>query len=78
MCTTRSNDGIFTVHRFSVATSARLHQSGCGLDSSYIFDNPPGFLSARGQVVFVIFFFSFFFCLNVNSGVSSPEGAQLP
>jgi hypothetical protein len=27
--TTRLNDGIFTVHRFSVATSARLHKSGC-------------------------------------------------
>jgi hypothetical protein len=29
MCTTRLNDGTFTVHRFSVATSARLHQSEC-------------------------------------------------
>jgi hypothetical protein len=27
MCTTRLNDGIFTVHRFSVVTPARLHKS---------------------------------------------------
>jgi hypothetical protein len=29
MCTTRLNDGIFTVHRFSVATSARLRKLEC-------------------------------------------------
>jgi hypothetical protein len=52
MCTTRLNNGIFRVHRFSVVTPARLHKS----DSVFrfyvyggIFVNPPGYLlSARG------------------------------
>jgi hypothetical protein len=46
MCTTRLNDGIFTVHRFSVATSARLRKSECVFRFYVyggIFDNPPGF-----------------------------------
>jgi hypothetical protein len=49
--TARLNDGIFTVHRFSVATFARLHQSECVFRFYVyggIFDNPPGLLSARG------------------------------
>jgi hypothetical protein len=60
--TTRLNDGIFTVHRFSVATSARLHQSEC-LFRFYvyggIFDNPPGLLSARGTDCFWVLGFVF-------------------
>jgi hypothetical protein len=63
--TTRLNDGIFTVHQFSVATSARLHQSECVFRfyiSGGIFDNPPGFfLSARGTVYFCFFVFCFLF-----------------
>jgi hypothetical protein len=63
--TTRLNDGIFTVHRFSVATSARQHQSECvfrSYISGGIFDNPPGFfLSARGTVCFCFLFFVFLF-----------------
>jgi hypothetical protein len=52
MCPTRLNDGIFTVHRFSVATSAQLlvHQSECVFRFvvyGRIFYNPPGFLSVR-------------------------------
>jgi hypothetical protein len=60
--TTRLNDGIFTVHRFSVATSARLHQSEC-VFRIYVygemFDNPPR-LSARGTDCFCFFVFFFF------------------
>jgi hypothetical protein len=58
MCTTRLNDGIFTVDRFSVATSARLYQSECVsrfFVYGGIFDNPPGFLSARGTGCFCFF-----------------------
>jgi hypothetical protein len=61
--TTRLNDGIFTVHRFSVATSARLHQSECVFRFYVyggIFDNPPGLLSARGTDCFCFFVFFFF------------------
>jgi hypothetical protein len=64
MCTTRLNDGIFTVNRFSVATSARLRQSECVFRFfvyGRIFDNPSGFLSARGTGCFFFFFFFFFF-----------------
>jgi hypothetical protein len=53
--TTRLNDGIFTVHRVSVATFARLHQSECVFRFYVyggIFDNPPGLLSARGTDCF--------------------------
>jgi hypothetical protein len=73
--TTRLNDGIFTVHRFSVATSARLHKSECVFRFYVyggIFDNPPGLLSARGTDCFCFFFFSLF-CLNVNSGALIPR-----
>jgi hypothetical protein len=52
--TARLNDGIFTVHRFSVATSTRLRKSECVFRFYVyggIFDNPPGYLlSARGTV----------------------------
>jgi hypothetical protein len=46
MCTTRLNDGIFTVRRFSIATSAHLHKSECVFRFYVyggIFDNPPGY-----------------------------------
>jgi hypothetical protein len=72
---TRLNDGIFTVHRFSVATSTRLHQSECVFRFYVyggIFDNPPGLLSARRTDCFCFFVF-FFFCLNVNSGALIPR-----
>jgi hypothetical protein len=54
MYTTRLNDGIFRVHRFSVVTPAQLHRSGF-IFRFYVyggtFDNPPGYLlSARGTV----------------------------
>jgi hypothetical protein len=74
--TTRLNDGIFTVHRFSVATSARLHKSECVFRFYVyggIFENPPGLLSARGTDCFCFVVFSFFFCLNVNSGALIPR-----
>jgi hypothetical protein len=52
--TTRLNDGIFKVHRFSGVTPARLHRSDF-IFRFYVyggtFDNPPGYLlSARGTV----------------------------
>jgi hypothetical protein len=52
--TTRLNDGIFRVHRFSVVTPARLHRSDF-IFRFYVyggtFDNPLGYLlSARGIV----------------------------
>jgi hypothetical protein len=52
--TTRLNDGIFRVHRFSVVTPARLHRSDF-IFRFYVyggtFDNPPGYLlSACGTV----------------------------
>jgi hypothetical protein len=52
--TTRLNDSIFKVHRFSVVTPARLHKSDF-IFRFYVyggaFDNPPGYLlSARGTV----------------------------
>jgi hypothetical protein len=74
--TTRLNDGIFTVHRFSVATSARLHKSECVFRFYVyggIFDNPPGLLSARGTDCFCFVFFLSFVCLNVNSGALIPR-----
>jgi hypothetical protein len=50
--TTRLNDGIFRVHRFSAVTPARLRRSDF-IFRFYVyggtFDNPPGYLlSARG------------------------------
>jgi hypothetical protein len=75
--TTRLNDGIFTVHRFSIVTSARLHQSECVFRLYVyrgIFDNPPGLLSARGTDCFCYFvFFLAFIRLNVNSGALIPR-----
>jgi hypothetical protein len=52
MCTTRLNDGIFRVHRFSVVTPARLHKSDF-VFRFYVyggtFDSSLGYLlSARG------------------------------
>jgi hypothetical protein len=87
MCTTRLNEGRFTVHRFSVATSARLHQPECVFRFfvySGIFHNPPGFfLSARGTGFFFCFFFFSFF-LNLNSeaviprrSTTHPEGRRI-
>jgi hypothetical protein len=64
MCTIRLNDSIFTVHRFSAVTSARLHQSECVFRFFVydgIFDNPPGFLSARGAGCLCFLFFFVFF-----------------
>jgi hypothetical protein len=59
MCTTRLNDGIFTVHRFSVATCARLRKLEC-VFRFYVyggtFDNPPGFFYLHVEQ----FFFSCF------------------
>jgi hypothetical protein len=76
--TTRLNDGIFTVHRFSVATSVRLHQSECVFRfqvSGEIFDNPPEFfyLHVEQFVCFFFFLFFFFFCLDVNSAALIPQ-----
>jgi hypothetical protein len=81
--TTRLNDGIFTVRRFSVATSARLHKSECVFRFyvyGRIFDNPPGLLSARGTDCFCFVVFSFFLlfeCKQWGPHPSPPEGAQL-
>jgi hypothetical protein len=77
--TTRLNDGIFTVHRFSVATSARLHQSECVFSILRIRRNisrPTGIFICTWNSLFLFFVF-FLFCLHVNNGASSPEGAQL-
>jgi hypothetical protein len=73
MCTTRLNDGIFTVHRFSVATSTRLRKSECVFRFyvyGRIFDNPPGFFfkSAGGTVCFCFCIFVFCFCGLGRSG----------
>jgi hypothetical protein len=71
---TRLNDDIFTVHRFSVATSTRLHQSECVFRFFVyggIFDTLLGFLSAHGTGCFC-FLFSFF-CLHINSGALIPR-----
>jgi hypothetical protein len=62
---TQLNDGIFTVHRFSVATSARLRKSGCVFRLYVyggIFDNPPRFFFFYLLVEqFVFGFVSLFF-----------------
>jgi hypothetical protein len=59
------NDGIFRVHRFSIATSARLRKSECVFRFYVyggIFDNPPGhfFLSAYGTVFGALCAYGFF------------------
>jgi hypothetical protein len=64
MCTTRLNDGIFRVHRFSAVTPARLHKSDF-VFRFYVyagtFDNPPRyFLSARGTVFGALCAYGFF------------------
>jgi hypothetical protein len=60
---TRLNDGIFRVHRFSVVTPARLHKSGF-VFRFYVyggtFENPPGYLSARGTVFGALCAYGFF------------------
>jgi hypothetical protein len=74
--TTRLNDGIFTVHRFSAATSARLHKSECVFRFYVyggIFDNPPGLLSARGTDCFCFVVLSFFLLFECNSGALIPR-----
>jgi hypothetical protein len=61
--TTRLNDSIFTVHRFSVATSALLHKSGCDFwfdIYGVIFDNTSGLLSAHRTDCFCFVVLSFF------------------
>jgi hypothetical protein len=82
MCTTRLNDGIFTADRFSVAASARLHQSECVLRLFVYLTIRRDFYLHVEQLFFVFVFcflffcffcFVFFFCLNVNSArPSSP------
>jgi hypothetical protein len=64
MCTTRLNDGIFRVCRFSVVTPARLHKSDF-VFRFYVyggtFDNPPGYLLyARGTVFGALYADGFF------------------
>jgi hypothetical protein len=60
--TTRLNDGIFTVHQFSVATSARLHQSECVfrfyVSAEYLTTHRDYYLHVE-RVVFVFCFFLF-------------------
>jgi hypothetical protein len=72
MCTTRLNDGIFTVHRFSVATSTRLRKSECVFRFFVyggIFDNPPGFFTCTWNRLFLFFVF----CFHVNTGALIPR-----
>jgi hypothetical protein len=64
MCTTRLNDCIFKVHRFSVVTPARLHKSDF-VFRFYVyggtFDNQSGYLlSARGTVFGALCAYVFF------------------
>jgi hypothetical protein len=58
--TTRLTDGVFTVHRFSVVTSARLHKSECVFGSTYTAEylttHRDYYLHVE-QVVFVVCFF---------------------
>jgi hypothetical protein len=60
--TTRLNDGIFTVRRFSVATSTRLRESEC-VYRFYVYggisDNPPGFLYLHVEQFVFVFVLSF-------------------
>jgi hypothetical protein len=58
--TTQLNDGIFTVHPFSDSKFTPLRKSEFFFQFYVyggIFDNPPGFLSARGTVCFCFFVF---------------------
>jgi hypothetical protein len=68
--TTRLNDGIFTVHRFSVATSARLHKSErvfrFYVTVQYLTTHRDYYLHVEQNVFF------FFICLKVNSGALIP------
>jgi hypothetical protein len=75
MCTTRLNDGIFRVHRFSVVTPARLHKSDF-VFRFYVygstFDNPPGYLlSTRGTVFGVLCAYGFFGFVGATSVLSA-------
>jgi hypothetical protein len=57
MCTIRLNDGIFTVHRFSVATSARLRKSECVFRFYVyggIFDNLPGYFCLHVEYLWAL------------------------
>jgi hypothetical protein len=75
MCTTRLNNGMFRVHRFSVVTPARLHKSDF-VFRFYVyggtFDNPRRYLlSARGTIFGALCahrFFGFVGTTNVLSG----------
>jgi hypothetical protein len=82
MCTTRLNDGIFIVHRFSVATSTRLRKSECVFRFYVyggIFDNPPVFFYLHvEQVVFVFCFFCFFLFACKQWGLHPPKEHSSP
>jgi hypothetical protein len=72
--TTRLNDGIFTVHRFSVATSARLRKS-VFFDSTYTAE----YLTTHRDFFFIctwnsLFFFFFFFFVAWGGRGSVKEG----
>jgi hypothetical protein len=57
MCTTRLNDGIFTVHRFPVVTSDRLHKSGSVFRfyvHGGIFDNPPRYIGPHVEQLWAL------------------------
>jgi hypothetical protein len=75
--TTRLNDGIFTVHRFSVATSAQLHQSECVfrsyISAEYLTTHRDYYLHVERVVFVFCFFFLSFLCLNVNSAALIPR-----
>jgi hypothetical protein len=74
--TSRFNDGIFTVHQVSVATSARLHKSECVFRFYVyggIFDNPPGLLSSHETDCFFLFVYFSFLGVNVDSGALIPR-----
>jgi hypothetical protein len=55
MCTTRLNDSIFMVDRFSVVTSARLHQSECVFRFFVYLTTHRDFYLHVEQAVFVFF-----------------------
>jgi hypothetical protein len=71
---TRLNDGTFTVHRFSVATSAGLHQSECVfryyVSAEYLTTHWDYYLHVDRVVL--VFFSFLLFCLNANSGALIP------
>jgi hypothetical protein len=72
MCTTRLSDGIFTVHRVSVATSARPRKSECVFRFyEYLTTHRDFFFYLHVEqfvFVFVCFLFFVFFCGLGRSG----------